>query len=231
LDLDTVREILRQAEKPCHSAKVPLSAPPSPNFRKTNHKGNNSPSEPTSNMKFHKSLLIPLSPTPQEVQSPSHAHHRGHDTHKGGKPRQIHFYDKNKPYYGFTNFADYPIKYKGQVYPTSEHLFQSLKFLDRSPQVAELIRSSARPRDAFDLAHQHRQFVRGDWYQVNVKIMDDVLSHKFIQHDDLKRELLATGDAELIEASDNDSFWGWGADHKGRNELGKALMRLRAKLR
>jgi predicted NAD-dependent protein-ADP-ribosyltransferase YbiA (DUF1768 family) len=36
--------------------------------------------------------------------------------------------------------------------------------------------------------------------------MDDVLSHKFIQHDDLKRELLATGDAELIEV--NASFFG-----------------------
>jgi len=29
--------------------------------------------------------------------------------------------------------------------------------------------------------------------------MDTVLYHKFTQHKDLKRELLATGDAELIE--------------------------------
>lgn len=29
--------------------------------------------------------------------------------------------------------------------------------------------------------------------------MDEALLHKFTQHDDLKRELLATGDAELVE--------------------------------
>ncbi len=29
--------------------------------------------------------------------------------------------------------------------------------------------------------------------------MDEALWHKFTQHGDLKRELLATGDAELIE--------------------------------
>lgn len=78
--------------------------------------------------------------------------------------------------------------------------------------------------------------------------MDTVLYHKFTQHHDLKRELLATGDAELIEVlpplspvdladencfqnSDKDSFWGCGADGKGRNELGKALERLRKRLR
>jgi predicted NAD-dependent protein-ADP-ribosyltransferase YbiA (DUF1768 family) len=31
--------------------------------------------------------------------------------------------------------------------------------------------------------------------------MDDVLWHKFTQHEDLERELLATGDAVLIEVN------------------------------
>jgi len=29
--------------------------------------------------------------------------------------------------------------------------------------------------------------------------MDETLFHKFVQHSDLKSELLATGDAELVE--------------------------------
>lgn len=40
--------------------------------------------------------------------------------------------------------------------------------------------------------------------------MDEALWHKFTQHDDLKRELLATGDAELIEVMDyflNNGFY------------------------
>ena len=77
--------------------------------------------------------------------------------------------------------------------------------------------------------------------------MDRAIYHKFKQHHDLREELLSTGNAELIEVripshsyvsiltptqdSDKDAFWGVGADRKGRNELGKALMRLREKLR
>ncbi|KAG6877984.1 hypothetical protein C0993_001189 [Termitomyces sp. T159_Od127] len=60
-------------------------------------------------------------------------------------------------------------------------------------------------------------------------MMDVALIHKFQQHIDLKLKLLATGDAELIENSPFDSFWGNGANKLGRNELGKALMRLRSK--
>ncbi|KAJ8088532.1 hypothetical protein PM082_022605 [Marasmius tenuissimus] len=54
---------------------------------------------------------------------------------------------------------------------------------------------------------------------------------KFTQHSDLKHELLSTGNAELIEDSDKDAFWGIGADGRGRNELGKALEWLRARFR
>lgn len=79
--------------------------------------------------------------------------------------------------------------------------------------------------------------------------MEEALWHKFTQHRDLKAELLGTGDAELVEVSvvyvldfrdadcyvsqdsDKDAFWGVGADRRGRNELGKALERLRTKLR
>ncbi|KAG1806018.1 hypothetical protein EV424DRAFT_254559 [Suillus variegatus] len=42
-----------------------------------------------------------------------------------GKP--ILFYHAHDPYYGFTNFSSDPIDYNGKKYPTSEHLFQSLK--------------------------------------------------------------------------------------------------------
>lgn len=41
--------------------------------------------------------------------------------------RKILFYHKNDPYYGFTNFSAHPVIYRGKRYPTSEHLFQSLK--------------------------------------------------------------------------------------------------------
>jgi len=43
------------------------------------------------------------------------------------KRPKILFYNKNDPHYGFTNFSPHPVVYRGKRYPTSEHLFQSLK--------------------------------------------------------------------------------------------------------
>jgi len=73
--------------------------------------------------------------------------------------------------------------------------------------------------------------VNKNWKYDNIKAMETTIWHKFTQHGSLREELLATGDAELIENSDKDAFWGCGADGKGRNELGRALVRLRTKLR
>lgn len=50
------------------------------------------------------------------------------------------------------------------------------------------------------------------------------------QHPELKRKLLATGDAQLIENSPVDSFYGCGEDGTGQNELGKIWMRHRRRL-
>ncbi|OBZ66185.1 Swarming motility protein YbiA [Grifola frondosa] len=147
------------------------------------------------------------------------------------RPRVL-FYHKHDPYYGFTNFSPHTVEYRGKSYPTSEHLFQSLKFQAHRPLLAEHIRTcSDRPSMAFSEARRFQPEVRPDWKQVNIAMMDEVLSYKFRQHADLKQELLMTRDAELVEDSDKDAFWGVGPDGKGRNELGKALERLRARLR
>ncbi|KAJ7168649.1 hypothetical protein C8R46DRAFT_1033857 [Mycena filopes] len=161
-----------------------------------------------------------------------------------GSPRtptrgRILFYHKTDPHYGFTNFSSHPVFYDGKRYPTSEHLFQSFKFQPHRPRLAEHIRTcSERPSVAFSEARRFQPEVRSDWKDVNIQMwlilprqMDLALWHKFTQHESLKKELLATEDAELVEDSDKDSFWGVGPDRRGRNELGKALERLRTKLR
>ncbi|KAH7929045.1 DUF1768-domain-containing protein [Leucogyrophana mollusca] len=147
-------------------------------------------------------------------------------------PSRILFYHANAPYYGFTNFSPDPIEYQGKRYPTSEHLFQSLKFLEHRPELAEHIRTcSDRPRMVFDETHRFNPEVRPDWLKVRIQMMDMVLWYKFTQNKHLKDELLGTGDAELVEDSDKDAFWGVGPDGKGQNQLGKALVRLRSELR
>ena len=60
---------------------------------------------------------------------------------------------------------------------------------------------------------------------------------KFQSHEDLRNQLFATGDAELIEGNDwHDNYWGncecpRCVSIEGQNHLGKILMRVRNNLR
>ncbi len=65
---------------------------------------------------------------------------------------RILFYDKDKPYYFFTNFSAHPVVYNGERYPTSEHLFQSFKVgklaLSRAATTdRSTVRTSSQPRE------------------------------------------------------------------------------------
>ena len=63
--------------------------------------------------------------------------------------------------------------------------------------------------------------------------MEGVVRAKFTQNKELRRLLLATGDAELREGNSwRDAFWGVDlTTGRGRDELGKILTRLRDELR
>jgi len=144
----------------------------------------------------------------------------------------ICFYDKSKGYYEFTNFSPHPVKYKGNIYPTSEHLYQAFKFMNKYPEIAEHVRTCGnQPRSAFNEAHRYQKQVRPDWERVHVEMMSLAIKLKFTQHEDLRQLLLNTGNVMLVEDSPYDYFWGVGANNSGQNQLGKALMRLRNELR
>ena len=72
--------------------------------------------------------------------------------------------------------------------------------------------------------------LRPDWEQAKDEIMHRAVLAKFTQHAKLRELLLATGDAEIVEHSRNDSYWADGGDGKGRNQLGKILMQVREEL-
>jgi N-glycosidase YbiA len=50
---------------------------------------------------------------------------------------------------------------------------------------------------------------------------------KFTQHADLAELLRATGDAELVEDSPSEPYWGIGPDGQGSNWAGRVLMKVR----
>jgi hypothetical protein len=75
----------------------------------------------------HASPTQRVSPSPQSSPLTTHPSPPSSMTASNGKPKKILFYHANDPHYGFTNFSPDPIQYNGKTYPTSEHLFQSLK--------------------------------------------------------------------------------------------------------
>ncbi|KAH8827662.1 hypothetical protein DL96DRAFT_1108001 [Flagelloscypha sp. PMI_526] len=121
---------------------------------------------------------------------------------KNTRRSTILFYDKSKPFYGFTNFSPHKIVYRGKVYPTSEHLFQSMKFWGFRNDLAEHIRTcSQRPSVALSEARRFSSDVRRDWRSVNIQKMDTVLWHKFTQHPQLQMTFGVSGVMEMEEMS------------------------------
>lgn len=173
---------------------------------------------------------------------------------------QIKFYDPKNPYYEFSNFFEAPFVLDGQTWLTTEHYFQAAKFPNH-PEYVEIIRKCSTPGKCFMLAQQKckggyaakwmvdpakgdrrvinqviRDFkdtvaIRPDWDEIRLQVMKHCLLAKFTQNAKLKDLLLATGDAEIIEDSPRDSFWGIGKNGDGSNWLGRLLMEVRSELK
>ncbi|RKG89489.1 NADAR family protein [Corallococcus terminator] len=137
----------------------------------------------------------------------------------------IHFYSVTDDYGWCSNFAPYPIEARGKTWPTTEHYFQAQKFQDAKDQ--EEIRRANSPMLAARMGRDRKRKLRRDWESVKVAVMREALQAKFTQHEDLARLLQATGDAKLVEHTENDDYWGDGGDGSGGNMLGRLLMELR----
>lgn len=144
-------------------------------------------------------------------------------------PNTINFYSVSDPFGEFSNFAAYPIKLKGKIWPTSEHYFQAMKFLNARHQ--EAIRDVKSPMIAARMGRDRKRPLRRDWESAKDSVMRDAVLAKFTQHESLRALLLSTGDATLVEHTTNDSYWGDGGDGSGRNRLGGILMSVREQLR
>jgi ribA/ribD-fused uncharacterized protein len=141
----------------------------------------------------------------------------------------IHFYRVSDAYGEFSNFAPYPIKLRGKVWPTSEHFFQAQKFA--GTEHAEAIRSTRSPMIAARMGRDRKKPLRRDWEAVKDEVMREAVRAKSSQHSELAELLLQTGDSVLVEHTTNDSYWGDGGDGSGKNVLGQILMRVRDELR
>ena len=128
----------------------------------------------------------------------------------------IRFYRVKERYGCFSNFAPFPVRLDRVVWPTSEHYFQAQKLLDEADR-EEIRLTVASPMEAARMGRSRARAMRPDWEAVKVDVMREAVCAKFSQHPDLRRILLATGEATLVEHTPRDAFWGDGGDGQGQN--------------
>jgi len=129
-------------------------------------------------------------------------------------------------YYFLSNFYSAQFMYEGLLYKNNESAFQSAKVkdLERRKQFCELDPSVAKRKG-------RNVLLRQDWENVKDEIMYQCVKDKFTRNLDLKQKLLDTDDEELIESNTwNDTYWGI-CKGRGKNMLGKILMRVREELK
>jgi N-glycosidase YbiA len=146
-------------------------------------------------------------------------------------PLIIYFYKVNAPYGCFSNFSPHSIDLDGNRWSTVEHYYQAHKFegTEFDYLMAE-IQAAPTPELAAKIGRDPAHQPRADWDLHKYEIMYRAVLQKFSSHSDIQQVLLDTLDAEIIEDSPVDYFWGCGIDRSGQNQLGKILMQVRTDL-
>ncbi len=125
-----------------------------------------------------------------------------------------------------SNFYRSQVSYGGRLYPTVEHAYQAAKTSNPDDRLA--IALAATPGDAKKMGRYVT--LRSDWESIKLEVMEALLREKF-RDPKLREKLVATRPQPIVE----DNTWGdvlWGVyEGKGKNHLGKLLMKIREEAR
>jgi hypothetical protein len=124
----------------------------------------------------------------------------------GKELKQIKFHGYKHP---LSNFYESDFRIGTFIYPTVEHYYQSQKSEDSYERMDILMADT--PKDA-KIMGRDIEVPRVDWEDRRLVYMWKGLHAKFTQNMELKKYLLDTDPAELIEDSPWDSYWGRGKD-------------------
>ena len=136
-------------------------------------------------------------------------------------------YEFQGKYRFLSNFYPSLVNVDGIEYANAEAAFQAQKTLSEAER-----REFAQLSPAVAKRKGRRVKLRSDWEEVKTELMEKIVRAKFMQNSELKKKLIETGTAELIEGNS----WGdrvWGVDVKtgvGENRLGKILMKIRKEM-
>ncbi len=137
----------------------------------------------------------------------------------------IGFYPRE--FYPLDNFSSFKVEWNGYLYSSLEEAFQAASFLSSDEELVEKIKHSHSAHEAQKIAYENLDKQRPDWDKVQLDVMEELLRLKVEQNPYVKKKLLQTGSYMIVEDSPKDSFWGWGENRDGKNNLGKLWMKLR----
>lgn len=141
----------------------------------------------------------------------------------------VGFYERE--FYPFSNFSSFQVQWRERTWMTSEHAYQAAHFFETAPELSERIYLALSAHEAFKLAKANADKLPADWHDKKAGVMEEIVRAKCQQHEYIRQQLAKTGTLLIVEDSPTDSFWGWGPDRQGRNELGTIWMKLREELR
>jgi len=152
-------------------------------------------------------------------------------------------------YHPFSNFYPAHFEVDGHAFSCSEQYVmfrKAMLFGDTDSAQIILDAYGAHPKVFQSLGRKVQSFTLTKWRAHRDAIMYDAVYHKFTQNPDIKRQLINSNHAILVETSPFDAIWGiklgkytrtkqptgWTNPHnwQGENRLGLILMDLRAHL-
>ena len=157
-------------------------------------------------------------------------------------PQTIGFWSADGVLGCCSNWHPSGFDFLGTTFPTAEHwiMWQKAQAMGDLSS-AEAILAAQTPKHAKELGKGVKPYDDLLWRNVREQLAFVGVREKFLQNRGAARELLATGNAVLAEASPYDGIWGVGiaaTDHgfthmtgwRGDNLLGRICMRVRADL-
>lgn len=149
------------------------------------------------------------------------------------------FYRPNEPYGCFSNWYKSPFTVNGIRFNTAEQyiMYQKCIIFGDKEAAADMLAANS-PREQKAIGRRARGYIHKVWEGIRQMVAVKGLYAKFSQNEDLKKILLATGNAYIVETTENDRIWACGlslddnnrfyADRwHGQNILGFALMEVR----
>ncbi len=155
----------------------------------------------------------------------------------------VRFYNPEGENGYLSNWYKAEFCYAGRTYHSSEQYLMEQKALTFGDvEIAEKIMASDDLNEIKKLGRKVARYNDALWKTIRGQIMRRGIRAKFQQNPELLYNLLSTGNALIVECAPRDMVWGIGVDMedsrsmdpkewKGRNLLGRTLMRVREDLR